>query len=196
MFDGSIRNSVHKSDRAGWILVGGRSTRMGKDKAFLEIDGRPLALRVADAVTRLCGVAKLIGDPEKYSALGLPVIPDEFPGEGPLAGIEAALRCTTADWNLVVACDMPTLDAGLMESLFDTDGDCVIPRYEDGRLEPLCAVYHRCCHQAIRNALEAGVRKVTDALGEPLAVRYLQVGSSDPFANLNTPEDLRRYTDG
>lgn len=169
---------------------------MGRDKAFLEIDGRPLALRVADEVLEICGNATLIGDPATYSALGLPVIPDEFPGEGPMAGIEAALRSTTADWNLIVACDMPSLDASLIESMFETDGDCMIPRYQDGKLEPLCAVYHRRCHAAIRSALKAGVRKVTNALCEPLAVRYLQVASNAPFANLNTPDDLRKYTHG
>ncbi|MES1261755.1 MAG: molybdenum cofactor guanylyltransferase, partial [Acidobacteriota bacterium] len=62
--------------------------------------------------------------------------------------------------------------------------------------EPLCAVYHRRCHPAIRAALEAGVRKVTDALREPLQIRYVRVPSRAPFANLNTPEDLRKYTNG
>ncbi|MES1257997.1 MAG: NTP transferase domain-containing protein, partial [Acidobacteriota bacterium] len=87
------------SNRAGWILVGGRSARMGSDKALLRIGGRPLALRIADAVAEVCGPVTLVGDPARYASLGLPVLADEFAGEGPLSGIEAALRGTRADWN-------------------------------------------------------------------------------------------------
>ena len=187
-------------NRAGWILVGGRSVRMGRDKALLEIDGRPLALRVADQIARVCGPVTLVGDPERYAQLGLPVVADEFAGAGPLSGIETALRCAASDWNLVVACDMPALDTTLLESLFggtsDDEADCTLPQYGDGQVEPLCAVYHRRCHAAIRAALESGIRKVTDALREPVRLRYLRAPSRAPFANLNTPEELRTYKDG
>ncbi len=174
---------------------------MGRDKAFVEVAGRALALRVADRITAVCGSVTLVGEPAVYGALGLPVIEDAFPGQGPLAGIEAALRCTTADQNLIVACDMPALDLGLIEELFAAGGDCAVPQYEDGKLEPLCAVYHRRCHAAVLNALNSGIRAVKDILrgltgGEPLAVRLVRVSSLAPFANLNTPEDVRKYTNG
>src|SRR5947209_11223204 len=118
---------------------------MGRDKALLEIAGIPLALRVASEIAKVCGSVSLVGDPLKYAALGLPVVPDAFPDEGPLAGIEAALRCTPADWNLIVACDMPALNVGVLENLFaalgtDSEADCAVPQYPDGRTEHLCAV--------------------------------------------------------
>lgn len=190
-----------ESNRAGWILVGGRSTRMGTDKAFLDLNGRALALRVADQIGRFCGKVTLVGDPARHATLGLPIVADEFMGAGPLAGIEAALRCTDSDWNLVVACDMPALESAPIESLFAAGGDCALPEYEDGKVEPLCAVYHRRCHPAIRSALQAGTRKVTDALrraydGRACDIRYVPVPSQAPFANLNTPEDLQKYTNG
>jgi molybdopterin-guanine dinucleotide biosynthesis protein A len=168
---------------------------MGADKALVEIDGRPLALRVADEAAKVCGSVALVGDPARYGALGLPVVEDEFPGFGPLAGIEAALRVASVDHNLVLACDMPALDSGIFEQLFAAGGECAIPEYEDGRVEPLCAVYHRRCHEAVRAALMAGIRKVTDAL-QGLAIRYVRVPGGASFTNLNTPEDLRRYTRG
>ncbi len=175
---------------------------MGTDKALAEVGGRPLALRVAEAVRRTCPRVSIVGDPAKYSHLGLPVIPDSFHGLGPLAGIEAALAATNSDWNLVVACDMPSLDQSLLESLFSmleshpaTDPDCVLPVHPDGTVEPLCAVYHRRALPVIRAALESGIRKVTDAL-RPLAVTYVAAGSAAPYANLNTPEDLRKYLHG
>src|ERR1700733_7787412 len=85
-----------KSDRAAWILVGGRSSRMGTDKARADSGGRALALRVADQAAAVCGTVSLVGDPAKYGDLGLPVIADRFPGQGPLAGIEAALGTTAS----------------------------------------------------------------------------------------------------
>ena len=87
---------------------------------------------------------------------------------------------------------MPALDADVFEALFAAIADCVLPQYEDGRVEPLCGVYHRRCHSAVRAALMAGVRKVTDALRDT-AIRYVPARGGAPFANLNTPEDLRHY---
>jgi len=192
--------SQPNSDRAAWVLAGGRSTRMGTDKARAESGGRALALRVADEAAAVCGSVSLVGDPLLYAELGLPVIADRFPGQGPLGGMEAALAATTRDANLILACDMPAIRPGLLEELFSGVGDCVVPRHDDGRLEPLCAVYRRSCHPAIQAALAAGIRKVTDALRlfaqHSLAIRYLRVSDPAAFANLNTPEDWRRYHHG
>lgn len=176
---------------------------MGTDKARAESGGRAMALRVADeAAAAACGTVSLVGDPAIYAELGLPVIADRFPGQGPLAGIEAALSATTCNANLIIACDMPAIRENLLEELFVAAGDCqcALPRHDDGRVEPLCAVYQRCCHPVIREALEQGVRSVTDALHrmaqEGLAIRYVRVSDPAAFANLNTPEDWRRYHHG
>ena len=130
--DGNILAELSEINRAGWVLTGGRSSRMGTDKALLEMGGRPLVLRVADQIGKVCGAVTLVGDPVKYGSLGLPVIGDRYRDQGPLAGIEAALGATEADWNLIVACDMPGLEAGWIETLFvvaeEGDGlDAVVP---------------------------------------------------------------------
>src|SRR6185312_14897849 len=140
------------SDRAGWILVGGRSSRMGLDKARAESDGRALALRVADKAARVCGVVSLVGNPAAYGDLGLPAIADRVPGEGPLAGIDTVLSASSCDSNLIIACDMPAIDENLLEALLASDGDCVLPRHENEKTEPLCAVYRRNCQPVIREA--------------------------------------------
>lgn len=183
--------------RAGWVLVGGRSSRMGTDKALLDAGKGPLALEIASQVAKSCAEVSLVGDPVRYSSLGLHVVGDNFPGLGPLSGIEAALGATQAEWNLIVACDMPFLDRGIFELLFTEAAgfDCAVPQHPDGRLEPLCAVYHRRCHPAIVSALESGIRKVTDAL-QGLAVRYVLMASEAAFANWNTPQDIRNRTHG
>jgi molybdopterin-guanine dinucleotide biosynthesis protein A len=192
------------ADRAAWVLAGGRSSRMGTDKARAESGGRALALRVADEAAAVCDRVSLVGDPLLYAELGLPVIADRFPGQGPLSGMEAALAASNCDANLILACDMPAIRQGLLAELFTADGDsnadCTVPRHDDGRLEPLCAVYRRRCHPVIQAALEGGIRKVTDALRlfaqHSLAIRYVRVSDPAAFANLNTPEDWRRYHHG
>ncbi|HVY95025.1 MAG TPA: molybdenum cofactor guanylyltransferase [Bryobacteraceae bacterium] len=189
-----------KSDRAAWILAGGRSSRMGVDKAHALFAGRPLALRVADRAASVCNSIFVVGDPAKYSDLGLPVIPDSRPGQGPLAAIEAALEATSAEANLILACDMPSLDSNQLEALFEAGGDIAIPRHETGEIEPLSAVYRRAALPAIREALDSGIRGVTEALrqvaGARCEVRYVRVSDPAAFANLNTPEDWRRYHHG
>jgi len=201
-FDANILGNLSQPnlDRAAWILVGGRSTRMGTDKARAESHGRALALRMADEAATACCTVSLVGDPAIYADLGLPVVADRFPGWGPLAGIEAALAATTCNANLILACDMPAIRENLLEELFAAGGDCALPRHDEGRMEPLCAVYHRQCLPVIRAALEAGLRKVTDVLQwmtrEGLAIRYVRVSDPASFANLNTPEDWSRYHHG
>jgi molybdopterin-guanine dinucleotide biosynthesis protein A len=170
---------------------------MGRDKALLEIGGRPLVLRISEELAKSCASVSIVGDPATYGSLGLPVVADAFPGCGPLAGIEAALAATDAEWNLIAACDMPSIDAGVIETLFAAAADCALPRYPDGRAEPLCSVYRKRCHPAIRRALESGIRKVTDALrlleDAGFHVAYVPVSDPASFANLNTPDDLRRF---
>jgi molybdopterin-guanine dinucleotide biosynthesis protein A len=186
---------------AGWVLAGGQSRRMGTDKARLELSGIPMALLVADEISKVCCRVSLVGEPERYAGLGLPVIPDRFPGAGPLAGIEAALSATESEWNLIVACDMPALDSVALSELIDAAApnvDAVVPvRIRDGseRKEPLCALYRRSCAGGIRRLLESGFRRATEAL-DSFEVRYVRVAHPDRFANLNTPDDLTRYRNG
>ena len=99
-------------DFAGAVLTGGASRRMGTDKALVEVDGRALALRVADAL-RAAGASRVVavgGDLERLQALGLEAVPDLHPGEGPLGGILTALAATDQDVVVVLACDLPAAD--------------------------------------------------------------------------------------
>ena len=201
-FDGNILGKLAepKSDRAAWILVGGRSSRMGVDKAHAIFAGRALALLVAERAASVCNSISAVGDPALYSDLGLPVIPDTRPGHGPLAAIEAALTATDAEANLILACDMPALAPGILEELFEAGGDIAVPRHGTGEIEPLCAVYSRRALPAIREVLDSGIRGVTEALRHlaltSCEVRYVRVSDPAAFANLNTPEDWRRYHHG
>ncbi len=185
-------------------MAGGESSRMGVDKGLLEIAGVPMIVRAARLVESVVGApAVVVGTPEKYRALGLRAIADDGPRCGPLGGIATALRASDAEWNLIVACDLPYLTRKWLEYLLqrarDSDAEAVVPLNlapaNKRGAEPLCAVYHKGAEQAMRRALERGVRKVTDGLAE-LRVEVIEPAAwkgfdSDGllFKNVNTPAD-------
>ncbi len=174
---------------------------MGRDKSLLELDGEALVDRAARLVSAAAGRASVVGDPARHARFGWPVVLDLRPGEGPLAGIEAALASPyAAHWNLIVACDMPNLEPGLLERLLDEarhgGSDCVavVPVTSRG-VEPLCAVYRRSFLDAARRALDAGQRKVRDAFAG-LAVIHVRTDHEAELANVNTPADWLGVTGG
>jgi molybdopterin-guanine dinucleotide biosynthesis protein A len=192
---------------AGFILAGGQSSRMGVDKGLLEIVGEPMIVRVARLVEAVVGArAVVVGTPEKYRGLGLRAIADDWPGCGPLGGIATVLRASEADWNLIVACDLPYLTREWLEYLLqrarDSEAEAVLPMNltpeNKRRAEPLCAAYHKGCEPTLRRALERGVRKVTDGVAE-LRVEVIEPKKwkgfdSDRllFKNVNTPADYEQ----
>ena len=190
----------------GYILVGGKSSRFGRDKALLEIDGQPLALRTADRMRPAVESVTLVGSPEKYGPLGLPIIPDAVTDFGPLGGLLAALEDSDEDWNLIAACDMPFVTTDLLRFLVeragDCDGDVLLPYDNEGRPEPLCAAYRSSAASTIRRAVKSGIHKVMRGLeGLNLAALtpadYARV---DPegvvFTNMNRPGDFEQLSLG
>lgn len=178
--------------RAGFVLTGGKSSRMGSDKAMLPYRGTPLAAHVAGQVAGCTERVWLIGSAERYGRLGYPVVDDLEPGCGPLGGIITALAASEAQWNMIIACDMPGITTEFAASLFAEaetgDADIIMPQGPSGRPDPLCAVYHRRCLQILQDAFRAGTRKVTAATSG-LRVRMIQVESADALHNVNTPAD-------
>ena len=170
--------------------MGGRSSRMGRDKALLPYRGGSLAGAVARAVECAAGRVTLVGNP------GIGGIADLYPGEGPLGGILTALHHTTAEWNLVVACDMPGISSELLgrllEAAEESGADALLPSGPSGKVEPLCAVYRRQSLEQMEANFARGIRKVTAAL-EGLATVRLAVPELAPFQNVNTPEDWEPY---
>jgi molybdenum cofactor guanylyltransferase len=163
---------------------------MGRDKARLPFRGGDLVSTVAAAVAGAAGNVTLVGHSE------LPAIPDRYPGEGPLGGILTALRHTSADWNLIVACDMPKVSAEFLGELLAkamrSPADVLLPCGPDGLPQPLCAVYHRRALSALEEHFRRGERKVTAAFaGVP--VERLAVAELSYFQNVNTPEDWAQY---
>jgi molybdopterin-guanine dinucleotide biosynthesis protein A len=169
---------------------------MGRDKALLPFAGSTLAEFVARTVASITGQVVLVGESTRYQTLGYPVISDRYPGEGPLGGILTALNHTQADWNLVVACDMPGLSGKILSRILETaeesTDDALLPIGPDGRPEPLCAAYHRRALEALESVFVSGERKITRAL-QAIHTARLVIPEPAQFQNVNTPEDWARH---
>ncbi len=186
-------------DVTGIVLAGGASRRMGRDKAFLELGGRPLIGVVIERLSRVCAeVLVVAGDLPAYTGLGVPVVADLFHGVGALGGIHAGLHAAAHDLTLIVGCDMPFLNTGLLRAFADWAGraDVAVLRREDGRqVEPLHAAYRRTCLPAVEDAIRAGRRRIVSFFPH-VRVRYVmpeEAARFDPglhsFRNVNTPEE-------
>jgi molybdopterin-guanine dinucleotide biosynthesis protein A len=185
------------------VLAGGQSRRMGQDKAFLPVGGRPVVERVVERVGPLSDDLLLIANTRApYSHLAGRLVSDVYPGQGPLGGIYTALQAARHEHCLVVACDMPFLNPGLLRYLIGLAGlsaayDVVIPRVEEFP-ETLHAVYGKRCLEPIQRRLLAGQLKIVGFFDE-VRVRYVErddVARFDPefhsFLNMNTPSDWER----
>jgi len=167
---------------------------MGRDKALLPIGGSTLLDQIASRVQAAAGNVTLIGPPENYGSSGYKVVGDLVTGAGPLGGLFTALSVTTAEWNLIVACDMPELTEDFLRRLLEaaeaSDADCLVPGTGFGT-EPLCAVYRRRCVAAAEVALTHKFLKMQDFVSSLRAEIWL-VADADAvlLKNLNRPEDL------
>jgi molybdopterin-guanine dinucleotide biosynthesis protein A len=157
---------------AGFVLAGGGSTRFGKDKALVEIGGKPMLVRMCELLGTVASEVTVIGDREKYASLLFKCVADRWPGAGPLGGIITALenagtRKESPEWNLIVSCDMPFLTrewlAYLAEYAMKNSSQVLLPESAHGP-EPLCACYRTDAGPALGAAFERGVRKITEAL--------------------------------
>ena len=187
-------------DIAAFILAGGKSSRMGTDKAFVELNGRTLLARALGLARSVTPEVFIVGSAEKFSAFA-PVVEDEFAGCGPLGGIHAALRASRRDCNLILAVDLPFLSFALLQFVIGRARKsgaplATVPR-SDGMWQPLCAVYRREFAEAAERALRAGRYKIDPLFGE-VAVTAIQEDelaeagfASRIFSNLNTPGDLQ-----
>jgi molybdopterin-guanine dinucleotide biosynthesis protein A len=165
---------------------------MGRDKALLAWRGTTLVEWIASQVREAVGNATLVGAPERYAGIGLAAIGEDYPGLGPVSGLEAALRHSTTDLNLVVACDMPRLDGVALTRLAAValrhNAPVCAARNQRGSVEPLCAVYHRSLAGELSAALQAGRLKLRDLLAQWDVVSWKPDDSSLTL-NLNRPED-------
>ncbi len=178
---------------------------MGRDKARIEWHGAPLVEQAARELAAVCDrVLLACGGEPRYAELGHALVLDRAPDLGPLAGLEAGLRAVPEGWVVCLPCDMPHAGRAVLERLAECverdDLDACLLSGPRG-VEPLCAVYHTRLADCARAALDAGERKMTAILEQPLptgraprwaAVDVRELGAEAAIVNVNTPEDLDR----
>jgi molybdopterin-guanine dinucleotide biosynthesis protein A len=176
----------------GAVLTGGRSSRMGRDKALIAVDGVPLAVRVATAL-RVAGATAVVavgGDLDALAALGLDARADLYPGNGPLGAILTAFDAASTDLVVVLACDLLQVDAATVSCLLEAIGGHAAAVPVTDRAHPLCAAYRASrCRALLGGAFAAGERTVHRAL-EGLDVGRVELPDPEVLRNVNRPGDL------
>jgi molybdopterin-guanine dinucleotide biosynthesis protein A len=184
---------------AGFVLTGGGSTRMGRDKALLPYKGSTLVEWVAAQVQAVTGSVILVGGADRYSQLAIPCISESYAGDGPLSGLEAALSSQhAADWNLVVACDMPGLRPDALQLVLAAcrEGfDVAAAAGPKGRPEPLCAAYHVRLLPLFRDAIRQRKLKLINIL-EEVRVCMVNTPSAAALSNVNTVDEWAGWEAG
>ena len=189
-----------KDDVTAFVLAGGQSTRMGREKAMLELGGSTLLERALQLALTVAAEAMVVGSRGEFERYGR-LLEDVYPGQGPLGGIHAALWASPTDLNLILAVDTPFLEARFLEFLIaqarESGAVVTLPRTADG-FHPLAAVYRRAFRETAEQALAEGRNKI-DALFAQVETRVLEEEELRRFAfapaifeNLNTPEELER----
>ena len=185
----------------GVILTGGKSSRMGQDKALMSVGGVPLFRRILEVFeTMFDEILVVTNKAGRHAGLGYREVSDIVPDCGPLGGIYTGLSYAKSERIFVASCDLPFIKVSTVKVVIDepVSYDIVVPD-DSGRLHPLHAVYSRKCSPYIRKWLDNGLFNVTKFINEVdgLSVRKVQVsqmtsGDQDliSFFNMNTQEDL------
>ena len=199
VYDQRVKDAI-KFAVTAFVLAGGKSSRMGSDKAFLKLGDETLVSRALQAASSMAGEVRIVGDARKFAAFG-EVIEDVYRGLGPLGGIHAALSSSRTELNLVLAVDLPFVGREFLEYLLlrarESDAMVTVPRAGVG-LQPLCAAYRRGFAEVAERSLRVGNNKI-DSLFATVATcvieehELVRAGfSAETFRNLNTPEELEK----
>ena len=187
---------------SAFILSGGKSSRIGTNKSFLLLDGKPLIQRLTELLdTIFHEVVISSNEPELYDFLGKKIVKDIYPGKGPLSGIHSALNFTSSSRNFIISCDMPFITSELVEYLigYKSSASVKIPK-ADGRIQPLCGIYSAKILSEVEllliesedksKGLKGSVYELISRIQpEIIDVTGTNFYHPDLFFNVNTPED-------
>jgi len=173
------------------VLAGGRSSRLGRNKALLPLHGKTVIEKIVQEARHCTRAITIItNSSEDYAHLGYPCRSDVMPGGGPLSGIHAALTHCDTEYVLVVSCDIPMVTRKVFETLISALPGYDIVLYKHNHFEPLCAVYRQTCLPALEDLLAHGEYRIID-LFPALRVKVLRTGSDGVFKNINTDADYK-----
>jgi molybdopterin-guanine dinucleotide biosynthesis protein A len=188
-------------DVTAFVLAGGKSTRMGVDKAFVRLGDETLLDRALRLAGTVAGTVQIVGDTNKFGGLAFAVVEDVYRDRGPLGGIHAALSNTGSELNLMLAVDLPLMKREFLAYLItqaQKSSAVVTVAKAGGGFQPLCAVYRREFASVAEESLRAGKNKI-DPLFAKVSTRVIDEDElvragfpAEIFRNVNTPEDLEQ----
>lgn len=167
----------------GIVLAGGKSSRMGADKGLLLFRGKPLVTWTTELLGGFCHRILISSNNKDYEVFGYQVVEDVYKDSGPMSGIASCLAVSESEVNLVLTCDMPFVDATVIEALIQQSGSgmFVIPLDERGFAEPLCGIYLKSSLPLIESSIRTGAFKMTSLFSKG-GVKYLRTDEySKPF---------------
>lgn len=188
---------------AALILAGGKSSRMGRDKAVIAWDGVPLLDRVCNVAAECCQQVYILTPwPDRYLdtvTATYNFLPESNPGQGPLVGLAEGLTQLSADWVLLLACDMPLLESAIIRNWanhltqLSSDTLAFVPKQTD-LWQPLCGFYRKEALGELQKFIDSGGRSFQTWL-ERVPVQVIPVGEREAkmLWNCNTPEDLEKF---
>jgi len=189
---------THKKNITGIILAGGKSSRMGTDKGFLQLNNKPFVRYSIAALQPLVSKILIVSDDAKYDTFGLKRITDSTKDAGPVAGIYSGLEASKTEWNLILSCDIPLITSHVLQKLINAvdDASDIIQAESNGKTMPLIALYKRTVKGQFKRFLEQGERRLRVVVK---GCRYNTIVLDEAFQNatlnVNTKEELKQIED-
>jgi molybdopterin-guanine dinucleotide biosynthesis protein A len=191
-----------RTNITAFILSGGKSSRIGTNKALLEVQGKPLIQRLTELLDLTFSEVMISSsEPDLYNFTGMKILQDIYSARGPLAGIHSALKYTDTKRNFIVSCDLPLINTDLINYIvnYGSEKDIILPMAE-GRIQKTCGLYSKNILNEVEKLLIESHQKNSKVKGsiyelmdrvstEIVEVDKLDFYSSDLFLNINTPED-------
>jgi molybdopterin-guanine dinucleotide biosynthesis protein A len=178
-----------------YILAGGKSSRMGRDKGLMPFKGKPLIQYVIEQLMPAVKSIVLVANNQEYKDFGLEVIGDYIKDIGPAGGIYTALRHTDASCNFIVGCDMPFVTTAAVEFIIQSSvqSQITLPVYHQ-TIEPLFGIYTKECSTKWHELVQQNIVKLNDMITyfklQKLNMDNNELFSANLFRNINTQHDF------
>lgn len=184
-------------NRTGIILSGGKSSRMGQDKALLPVEGTPMISHASNLLRRFCDEIIIASSDELHATFGDQLVHDTYPNSGPIAGIHAGVSKSKHSASIVLSCDTPFIHNEVIHALLDVEiiSDAIVARCAQ-KTHPLIAIYHKSALPYLEHALQSNSFKLMTCL-EKMRVTYVDFPSSfeNNFQNINTPDQIAPWNE-
>lgn len=185
---------IAKKKITGIILAGGKSSRMGRDKGFIQYNDEPFVMHSIKALHPIVADILIVTNNSSYDVFGLTRINDIIENAGPLSGVYSGLKSSRTDYNLILSCDIPLIKTAILEKITSEIDDKYdsIPLISNGKLMPLIAFYNKRCEHIFQKLLQNGERRMSKAL-QNCSIKTIELASelTNYTANINTPSELK-----